>query len=93
MVPNYYKDIQKVLDQLHKDHPHFSMGRHLATASADYGSLWGISNKELLFALRKYQTELDLDHHHIAHEEYVNKIVKDGMDLNHILDEDEDDDY
>lgn len=57
--PNYFRQTVKLLEELHKSHPSFSMGRHLSSALSDYGDCWGMSDKELAFALEKYQAQLD----------------------------------
>lgn len=90
---NYYKESVKLLTSLHKDHPTFSLGRHLATALCEYGDMWNISNKEFLFALQKYEAEMELNNDEKPHEEYVNNIIKDGMNLDTILDEEDDEDF
>jgi len=86
---NHYGECIKVLVSLHKEHPSFTLGRHLATALSDYGDIWGISDKEMLFALKKYQSELGMTDDRIVEDEYVNKVIKDGMNLDTILDDDD----
>lgn len=87
-----YSEILNVLKELHKAHPNYNMGRHLSTALDGYGDIWGLSNKELLFALRKYKAELEMDVDHS--DEEVDQILRDGMDLENILkEEDEDGNY
>lgn len=87
-----YSEILNVLKELHKAHPNYNMGRHLSTALDGYGDIWGLSNKELLFALRKYKAELEMDIDHS--DEEVDQILRDGMDLENILkEEDEDGNY
>jgi hypothetical protein len=85
--PNYYRQILKALERLHKAHPTYNMGRHLATA-LDESNLWGLDDKELLFALQKYEIELNIDY---AHTDEIEEIIKDGMNLERMfLDEEED---
>jgi len=86
---DYYKRALKVFEELHKDYPHYEMGRHIDTAFADYGNMWGMTGKEFLFALEKYQSELAMDEQQLVPEDYVNKIVEDARDFDHILDEKE----
>ncbi len=88
MKRNYYKNILAVLTQLHKDHPSYEMGQHFELAFADYPSPWGISDKEMFNALKKYQAELYIDTGDI-NDEYIEDIIRDGLDLEHILDEKE----
>lgn len=68
------------------------MGRHIATALDEYGDIWGLTDKELLFALRKYTSELDMDVPHTDESE-IDQIIKDGMDLDNILKEEDVEDY
>lgn len=64
------------------------MGRHLSTALDGYGDIWGLSDKEILFALEKYKSQLDMDIPHTDEEELA-KIIKEGMDLDNIFKEEE----
>jgi len=80
-----------ILQDLHKIYPTLNMGRHLATALDGYGDVWGLTDKELVFLLDKYKTRMDLDIPHIADDEEVDKIIKDGLDL--FKEEDNGDNY
>ncbi len=52
-----------------------------------------MTDKELLFALQKYKTELELDAPRPSDEE-IDEIIKDGLNLSSILDqEDNGEDY
>ena len=84
----HYNKIIRALQTLHKTHPSYNMGRHIATALDGYPDVWGLTDRELLFALNKYIIELDMD---VLHDENVDLIIKEGLDLNHILDEEEED--
>ena len=68
------------------------MGRHLSTALSDYGDFWGITDKELLFALTKYKSQLDMDFPHTDESE-IDAIIKDGQNLDSILKEEDNGDY
>jgi hypothetical protein len=85
--PNYYRQIIKTLERLQKSHPTYNIGRHIATA-LDGSDVWGIPDKQLLFALKKYEVELNMD---VEHEENIEDIIKDGINLNTILFEEEED--
>lgn len=50
-----------MLQHLHRLYPTYNMGRHLATALDGYGDIWGLTDKELEFALEKYVSELEMD--------------------------------
>jgi len=68
------------------------MGRHLATALDEYGDIWGLTDKEVLFALEKYKSQLELDVPHTDENE-LDQIIKDGMNLDDILKEQDGEDY
>ena len=87
--PNDYYSVLALLQQLHASYPNYNMGRHIATALDEYGDVWGLTDKELLFALEKYMAELDMDIPHTDESE-IDRIIKEGMDLENILKEDED---
>lgn len=83
--------ICNVIKDLKNLYPNEGIGKHLSMALADYGDFWGISDKELLFAIEKYKTMREMD---FDSEESIDSIVRDGMNLDSILDEeDEDDDF
>lgn len=88
---NHYQQVLHTLQELHKDFPTYNLGRHLSTALADYGDIWGLTDKELAFALDKYKAEIEMDVPHTDESE-LEKIIKEGMDLDNILKE-EDEDY
>lgn len=87
--PNYYKKAVEILQELHVAYPNFGLARHLSTALSDYGDYWGLSDKELTFALEKYQAELALDTNQVADEAYVARIVEESMDLDSLFDDKE----
>lgn len=90
---NYYNQAVHVLQELHKSYPQYNMGRHLATALDGYGDTWGITDKELTFALNKYKAQLEMDFPHTDEKE-LEKIIKEGMDLDSLFkDEDNGNDY
>jgi hypothetical protein len=79
-----------VLENLHKAHPTYNIGRHISTALDGYDDIWGVTDKEFLFALEKYELELNMDSPHIDEEE-IEEIIKDGMNLERTLFEEEED--
>ena len=90
---NNYQQALHILQELNKDFPTYNLGRHLATALSDYGDIWGITDKELVFALEKYKAEIGMDVPHTDESE-IDRIIKEGMDLDNILkEEDSDGDY
>lgn len=79
--PNYYKQAIEILSELHTTYPSIGLAKHLSTALSDYGDFWGLEDKELSFALEKYQSELALDSDRVIDDLYITKIVEDGIDL------------
>ncbi len=75
------------MEKLHKAHPTYNMGRHISTALDGYDDVWGVTDKEFLFALEKYELALNMDVDHIDQEE-IDKIIKDGMNLGRIFSND-----
>lgn len=80
-MKNYYHEVTKLLNELHKTYPSFGVARHISTATSDYGDIWGMTDKELYFALSKYKLQLELDGGQIADDAYVAQILKDGNEL------------
>lgn len=89
--PKHYNQVLKVLQQLQHSYPTYNLGRHIATALSDYGDFWGISDKELLFALNKYKSQLDMDFPHVEGD--IENIIKEAQDLDTILKEEDNGDY
>lgn len=89
MKRNNYKAILDVLLELHKDHPTYELGKHLSIALSEYKDIFAVPDKEILQALLVYQQEIaqEID----ITDDYIDQIVKDGMNLDTILDENDDD--
>jgi hypothetical protein len=66
------------------------MGRHISTALDEYSDVWGVNDREFLYAIQKYEIELNIDGPHIDEEE-IEAIIKDGMNLERTLFEEEED--
>jgi hypothetical protein len=77
-----------LLTELHKSYPYYGAGRHLATILADYGDIWGMTDKEMVFALEKYKLQLEMDVPH-AGDSDIDEIIKQGMNLDTILKEED----
>jgi hypothetical protein len=84
-----YEQILTSLKELKEEFPSYNMGRHLDTALSEYKDVWGITDKEMLYALNRYKAQLTLDVPH-PDESEIDKIIKDGMNLDTILQEDDD---
>jgi hypothetical protein len=93
MTKDYFQDIIQILNKLHKAHPTYNVGRHLSTALDEYGDVWGMTNKELTFALEKYSAKLEMDKDYSEKE--LDEIIREGMNLDSILENEneEDEDY
>jgi hypothetical protein len=89
---NYYNRALHVLQELHTAYPQYNMGRHLATALDEYGDIWGITDKELAYALAKYKGQLEMDVPHTDDSE-IDKIIKEGLDLDNLFKEEDNGDY
>jgi hypothetical protein len=85
-----YEQILSVLAELKEVFPSYNLGRHLDTALNEYKDIWGMTDKEMLYAVSKYKSQLTMDVPH-PDESEIEKIVKDGMNLDTILQEDEED--
>jgi hypothetical protein len=90
--PNYYNQVLNILQQLHTSYPQYNMGRHLSTALDEYGDVWGLTDKELKYALDKYKTQLEMDVQHTDDKE-IDDIIKQAMDLDNILKDEDNGDY
>jgi len=55
------------------------MGKHLSTIIDEYGDIWGITDKELAYALKKYKAQLEM--YVPTHAEDIDEIIKDGLNL------------
>ena len=82
----YYEKAIAILVHLKEAHPKCTMARHLATALED--NFWGMTDKELHDALERYKNKLSLDTDHS--EDELEMIIKQGMNLHSILEEEED---
>ena len=87
---DYKKKFTELMHQLSRDYPTFGLGRHLSMALSDYGDFWGISDKELCFAIEKYQAELALDTANIVSDDYLSEIEEDAK---HLFDDQEEDEF
>lgn len=89
--PNFYNKAISILQDLKKTYPNQELGEHLSTALGEYGDLYRVSDKEILFALEKYKLEKETE---MESETEVDKIYQDGINLNSsFLYEDEEDDF
>lgn len=84
-----FPEIISALKEIKSLYPNTNICKHLSVVVDDYGDLWGVSDKEFLFALIKYKAQLQMDvPHERTDEEELKKIIKDGMNLSLTPDED-----
>jgi len=81
----YYNRSLKALAKLNKGFPLQSLGKHIATAM-DGHCIENLSDKEFYEILNDYIVELESD---VPYCEDLEQIIQEGLDLNHILDEEE----
>lgn len=83
-----FKKVIKLLEELHKEYPQLGIGRHFTSALSEYGDPWGMTDKELNFALDKYRQAMELDiQGYLMEDEYVAKVIKDAENFEDILKE------
>lgn len=89
MKATSYNSILKIFKELKVRYPSYKMSQHIATALCDYNDVWGISDKEFLFAMTKYMATMEMDVPHETDDRDIQKIIKEGMSLHSILDEED----
>lgn len=90
---NYYSQIIATLNELHKMFPTYNLGKHLSTALDGHGDVWGMSDKELLYVLNKYKTELELDGPHPSSDKEIEAIIREGLNLDYLMEEEDGEEY
>lgn len=95
--PNYYKESLDVLLELKQLYPSYSLGKHIATALDEYGDIWGLTDKEVSYALTKYKAQMQMDVPHETGDKELKKIIEDGLNLSNLFkggeEEDEENHY
>lgn len=81
----YYDRSLTILRRLKQTIPEISLGKHLSRA-LDESVIENLSDKMLFNRLNDYLSELESD---VSHTEDIEQIIKDGMNLEHILDNEE----
>lgn len=83
-MKSYYHQFILGLQRLKAAHPTYTIGKHISTIIDDMGDTWGVSDREMFNALRKYEKQLDMD---VPHEDNIDEIIQDGLDLNKTIEE------
>jgi hypothetical protein len=84
MKPKNQKDFIEIINllvEIHKLYPDYRLGQHLSTALDEYGDIWGMTDKEIHFAILKYKAQMEMDVPRETNEEYINKVIADGLKL------------
>ena len=81
-----YNQAIHILLELKKLYPTYTMGSHLSFALSEYGDVWGLTDKELVFALEKYKTELEMD---TVQDRDIDKIIKGGENLDKLFNDED----
>jgi len=89
---DYYSKIIELLKNLKKNYPNYEFSTHITTATADYEDVGGLTDRQLYDLLVKYEFDLGVDANLIAPESDVDRILREGLSLDTLLDE-EDDEY
>jgi hypothetical protein len=84
---DYYGKVIEKLKTLKKGYPTYEISKHIATATSEYTDIWGLTDRQMYDLLEKYEFNLENDHAPMSD---VDKIVKDGMNLDTIFEEDDD---
>lgn len=82
---NHYRQIINILNAINKSDPSCNLGKHISIA-LDGHDIWGTSDRSFLEALKKYKIEIESN---VSNND-IEDIIKQGLDLNHILDDYED---
>lgn len=93
-MKTYYKQVLNLLDQLHKEYPEYSIATHISSATAEYGDIWNLSDKDFLVMLKDYKSILPVEPDG-SFDKFVDQIEEDGkhlFDNPTFLEEEEDDD-
>jgi len=81
-----YSEVLEILEELKDSYPTTPISQHIYGALVEYGNFWGISDKEVAFALKKYKSEMELN---IVSDKEVEKIVEEGKNLSNLFLDDE----
>ncbi len=79
-----------ILRKLHTSYPTVPLATHISTAT-DAIDIWGMTDNELLHSLEKYSLEMEAYGSPVYKEESLSKIIEEGMHLDTILEEEEED--
>jgi hypothetical protein len=78
---NYSKKVFDTLKELHRQFPTWNLCRHLDTVLEEYnGKFWGVEDKDLYYALLKYQEELQIEY-----PEDIDRVIQEGYTLDAML--------
>lgn len=87
MGASYYNMSLKALAGINKNYSSQSLGKHIATAM-DGHCMENLSDREFYNIINDYIAELESG---VPYCEDLEQIIQEGLDLNHILEEEEED--
>lgn len=85
---SHYGTIIHLLQDLKKIHPNYTLGQHLATALSEYGDMWGLTDREVLYALERYKAELEWLGEETK-DENITEIIEGGKNLDTLFNEED----
>lgn len=85
-----FNEFLEILRELKKAFPTTPISNHIS--SAIDGDIWGTSDQELVYQLKKYAALQDFDHTPKIDDVDVEKLWEQSKDLDHLFDDDQDED-
>ena len=88
----YYEKTIKVLSELKEAYPNYALGKHLQNALTEYNGayLWSKTDKQIFNSINAYKERL-MSKIPYVEESQIEKIIKEGMNLDTILDDEDND--
>jgi hypothetical protein len=88
----YYEKTIKILLELKEAYPNYLLGKHLYNALADRTSsyMWSKTDRQIFNSINTYKERL-MSKIPYVEESQIEKIIKEGMNLDTILDDEDND--
>lgn len=88
----YYEKTIKILLELKEAYPTYNLGKHLQNALADRSSsyMWSKTDRQIFNSINTYKERL-MSKIPYVEESQIEKIIKEGMNLDTILDDEDND--
>lgn len=89
---DYYQKIIKVLLEIKEAYPEYTLGKHLQNSLKEHsGYMWKKTDKHIYNSIITYKEKLMSNTPYVKTSE-IDKIIREGMNLDTILDDDEEED-